>query len=52
MEKSAFNLPYDFLKESTVENDTILFRFAVTDRAGNKSDTVETSPHCDPFAIS
>jgi len=40
----TFTLPYDFLKESTLENDTILFRFAVTDRAGNKSDTVDTSP--------
>lgn len=39
----SFQLPYDFLKESTVENDTILFRFAVSDRAGNKSDTVETA---------
>ena len=44
MEKSAFHFPYDFLKESTVENDTIMFRFAVTDSAGNKSDTVDTTP--------
>jgi hypothetical protein len=40
----SFSLPYDFLKESTVENDTIMFRFAVTDKAGNTSDTVETTP--------
>jgi hypothetical protein len=36
----SFSLPYDFLKESTVENDTLVFRFSVTDRAGNISDTV------------
>lgn len=36
----SFDLPYDFLKESTVENDTLIFRFAVEDLAGNKSDTV------------
>ena len=40
----TFSLPYDFLKESTVENDTIMFRFAVTDRAGNNSDTIDTTP--------
>ena len=40
----TFTLPYDFLKESTTEHDTIMFRFAVTDRAGNASDTVETTP--------
>jgi len=40
----SFSLPYDFLKESTVENDTVMFRFAVTDKAGNTSDTVETTP--------
>jgi hypothetical protein len=40
----AFELPYDFLKESTVENDTIMFRFAVTDRGGHSSDTIETAP--------
>lgn len=38
----SFELPYDFLKESLVENDTIMFRFAVEDRAGNKSDTVDS----------
>ena len=38
----SFQLPYDFLKESQIEHDTILFRFAVEDRAGNKSDTVTT----------
>ncbi len=35
-----FQLSYNFLKESTVENDTLVFRFAVTDLAGNKSDTI------------
>ena len=40
----TFTLPYDFLKESTTENDTIMFRFAVTDRAGNTSDTVDSAP--------
>ncbi len=38
----TFQLPYDFLKESQTENDTIVFRFAVEDLAGNKSDTVIT----------
>ena len=36
----TFQLPYDFLKESTLENDTLIFRFAVTDKAGNNSDTI------------
>ena len=40
----TFSLPYDFLKESTTENDTIIFRFSVTDRAGNTSDTVDSAP--------
>ena len=38
----TFQLPFDFLKESVVENDTLVFRFAVTDLAGNKSDTITT----------
>lgn len=38
----TFRLTYDFLKESVTENDTLIFRFAVTDRAGNKSDTVNS----------
>jgi hypothetical protein len=38
----SFQLPYSYLKESTVENDTLVFRFAVTDKAGNKSDTITT----------
>jgi len=38
-------LDYDsFLKESNAENDTIYFRIAVTDKAGNKSDTISTDP--------
>ena len=36
----SFQLPYGFLKESPIENDTLVFRFAVTDLAGNKSDTI------------
>ena len=36
----SFQLSYGFLKESTIENDTLVFRFAVTDLAGNKSDTI------------
>ncbi|HMH23725.1 MAG TPA: hypothetical protein VK563_18190 [Puia sp.] len=38
-----FTLPYQILNESTQENDTVIFKFAVVDRAGNKSDTI-TSP--------
>jgi len=40
----TFQLPFDFLKESTIENDTLAFRFAVTDLAGNTSDTITTDP--------
>ncbi len=40
----SFQLPYDFLKESQTENDTVIFRFAVEDRAGNKSDTITSEP--------
>jgi hypothetical protein len=36
----TFQLPYETLKESQNENDTIIFRFAITDKAGNKSDTI------------
>jgi hypothetical protein len=39
----VFQIGYDFLKESQVENDTLVFRFAVTDRGGNKSDTITSS---------
>jgi hypothetical protein len=38
----TFQLPYGSLKESRVENDTVVFRFAITDKAGNKSDTITT----------
>ncbi len=38
----SFELPFDFLKESLTENDTLMFRFAVEDLAGNKSDTVDS----------
>jgi len=37
-----FQQTYDFLKESVSENDTIVFRFAVTDKAGHTSDTITT----------
>ena len=38
-------LKYDnFLKESFTQNDTIFFRIAVEDKAGNKSDTINTDP--------
>ena len=40
----SFQLSYDFLKESQTEDDTIIFRFAVEDRAGNKSDTITSDP--------
>lgn len=36
----SFELPYGSLNEDTGQNDTIVFRFAVTDKAGNKSDTI------------
>jgi hypothetical protein len=38
-----WTLPWQNIYESTQENDTVIFRFVVTDRAGNKSDTL-TSP--------
>jgi hypothetical protein len=38
----TFQLSYDFLKESITENDTLIFRFAVTDREGNTSDTISS----------
>lgn len=37
-------LDWNFLKESTLENDTIVLKFAVADRAGNHSDTITTDP--------
>ena len=39
----AFTLDYNYLKESDQENDTIIFKFAVIDRVGNKSDTISSS---------
>ena len=36
----SFRLDYNTLDESQVQNDTIQFRFALTDRAGNTSDTI------------
>lgn len=36
----SFRLEYGFLKESIIENDTLVFKFTVTDRAGNSSDTI------------
>lgn len=38
----AFELEYSRLKESLVENDTLIFRFAVSDKEGNKADTIYT----------
>lgn len=35
-------LDYNFLKESLTENDTLVFRIAIKDRAGNASDTLTT----------
>jgi len=40
----SLQLDYNRLKESINENDTIMFRLAVTDAAGNKSDTINTEP--------
>lgn len=34
------DIPYDFLDEDPNDNDTMVFRFMVIDRAGNKSDTI------------
>lgn len=38
----AISLPWINLHKSETENDTIIMRFVVVDRAGNKSDTVST----------
>lgn len=35
-------LDYTFLKESLTENDTLVFKIAIKDRAGNASDTLTT----------
>ena len=35
--------PHDFLSESERINDTLVFRFAVTDKAGNHSDTITSN---------
>jgi hypothetical protein len=46
-DQGSIDLTFDhdsFLKESVFENDTIFFRIAVTDKAGHKSDTVNTDP--------
>ncbi|HSB93099.1 MAG TPA: hypothetical protein VLC28_08285 [Flavitalea sp.] len=34
------DIPYDFMDEDPNDNDTMVFRFMVIDRAGNKSDTI------------
>ena len=36
----AFN--YNYLHQSDIENDTVIFKFVAKDRAGHKSDTVVT----------
>jgi hypothetical protein len=38
----VMTLGYGFLKESTTENDTLVFKIAVTDIAGHASDTLTT----------
>ena len=38
------DIPYDFMDEDPNDNDTMVFRFMVIDRAGNKSDTVTSEP--------
>lgn len=38
----VYTLDYISLHESDVENDTFLFKFAVVDRVGNKSDTISS----------
>jgi hypothetical protein len=38
-----FTLDYNYLHESDQQNDTFLFKFAVIDRNGNKSDTISSS---------
>ena len=35
-----FQIDYGRLKESTIENDTMVFRFYASDKAGNKTDTI------------
>ncbi|MCG2616922.1 hypothetical protein LZZ85_21675 [Terrimonas sp. NA20] len=42
----TFRMPYDFLRESIspLINDSMIFRFAVVDRAGNASDTLDSEP--------
>ena len=37
-----FTLDYSYLHQSDTENDTIMFKFAVLDRVGNKSDTISS----------
>ena len=36
------SIPYDFMTEDPNDNDTMFFRIAVQDRAGNVSDTIQT----------
>jgi hypothetical protein len=38
----VMTLGYDFLKESNSENDTLVFKIAITDIAGHTSDTLTT----------
>ncbi len=39
----VMKLDFNFLKESLTENDTVVFRIAIKDRAGNASDTLTTA---------
>jgi hypothetical protein len=38
-----FTLEYDYLNQGHLDNDTIVFKFAVIDAAGNKSDTITSN---------
>jgi len=40
----VIDIPYDFMDEDPNDNDTMVFRFMVIDRAGNKSDTINSVP--------
>lgn len=42
----TFRLSYDFLRESIspLINDSLILRFAVVDRGGNASDTIDSEP--------
>lgn len=39
----SVDIPYNFLNEDPTDNDTMVFKLAVMDIKGNKSDTIQTS---------